>query len=236
MRLNKGDKAPIRVFHVKQITKTAFEQGGYISSFARVLFVTLCFAMMFSLAGCQSSSAVNADSIGVSVSEEGMAYSTGLANEVPFFEVEDSVARDDSPVTTGDEATPKDTKESHVISNANAGEIDYSGREFEDDVVLVRPMAGVNEEDVAAALGIDSSAVTSSESGFMEVRLANGMTVEDAVETLQEHEGIATAQPDFIYYLQDELDSAAADDMSENEPPAEGSVDEEEAIPVDADA
>ena len=235
MRLNKGDKAPIRVFHVKQIAKTAFEQGGYISSFAKVLFVTLCFAMMFCLAGCQSSSAVNADSIGVSVSEEGMAYSTGLTNEVPFFEVEDSVASDDSLVTTGDEATPKDTKESHVISNANAGEIDYSGREYEDDVVLVRPMTGVNEEDVAVALGIDSSAVTSSESGFMEVRLANGMTVEDAVATLQEHEGIATAQPDFIYYLQDELDdAAAADDMSENEPPAEGSVDEEEAIPIDA--
>ncbi|MDO4399711.1 MAG: S8 family serine peptidase [Coriobacteriia bacterium] len=179
---------------------------------------------------------MNINPIGVSVSEEGVAYSIGLAIDAPLFEPEDNATSVSDPLATGDDATPEDAKDSHITGTTDAGEIDYSGMEYEDDVVLVKPMAGVNEVDIAAALGVDSSSVISSGSGLMEVRLANGMSVEDAVATLQEHEGIATAQPDFIYHLQDELDDAtAADDMTANETPAEGSADDEEAIPIDAE-
>lgn len=81
---------------------------------------------------------------------------------------------------------------------------DFSGYEYEPGVVLATPVEGVSVEDVAAALDIDSSDVKQTGAGFLEITLPEGVTVEDAVETLQTSGVVAAAQPDFIYELQEE--------------------------------
>ena len=100
------------------------------------------------------------------------------------------------------------TQETTIGSTSKQAEdttpIDYSETQYDEDVVLVTPAPGAGIEDVAASLGVDASQVVELPGGLLKVTLPEGVSVEDALETLQSSEVVEEAQPDFIYTIQEE--------------------------------
>ena len=117
------------------------------------------------------------------------------------------------------------------IEDQPVNKVDYSGYEYEPGVVLATPLEGASVEEVADAIDIDPSNVVRSEAGFLEITLPEGMTVEEAVETLQASEVVEGAQPNFIYELQEEGE-ALEDELVQEEQEAEDEDVEEEPAPT----
>ena len=117
----------------------------------------------------------------------------------------------DSPGNTTDsgityENTQNDVSDSSAsqADASTAEKVDFSGYEYEPGIVLATPVEGTSADEVAATLGVEPSQVKHNKAGFFEITLPKGMSVEEAVETLQDSNVIESAQPDFIYELQEE--------------------------------
>ena len=117
---------------------------------------------------------------------------------------------DSSGNTTNSGITRENTQNN--VSNSNESQaddsptrkVDFSGYEYEPGIVLATPAEGTSVEEVASTLGVESSQVKWNEAGFLEITLSEGMSVEEAVEILQDSDAIESAQPDFVYELQEE--------------------------------
>ena len=141
----------------------------------------------------------------------------------------------DSGITSKDTQDVESEDDTEEEDQSLTSKVDFSGYEYEPDTVLATPVEGVSPEEIAAVLGVEPSQVEQTNAGFFEITLPEGMTVEEAVETLQASESIESAQPDFIYELQDDTEYGEEEFPQALQEEGEGEV-EEETIPPSNEA
>lgn len=203
---------------MKHCRKQTIWDGRRFSATIAALMV--CLACVIGLSACQSAPDIMGPFAGEAF-EEGMNLAVELADDVPVvaqnkdvrepseedasYDASHSLPEDGDDSSLGENGEREAASASKITPSQNdmPAKPDYSGMEYEEDVLLVSPAAGSSMQEVAAALDIDPSAITESSANLLEVKLPHGTPLEDAVETLQNSGTVESAQPNFIYYLQE---------------------------------
>ena len=206
------------MFHVKHSNGQTSQAPSRKALVVMIVFAVIAVALGIVLS-CSQPTAKEAQPSSITASQTNQGNTAKTGSKASQDDAD--AGNTEGSTSTSDSVSTASTDENSSEGNGDSNEQSSSKPAYEEDVVLVTPADGASVEDIAAAIGVDPSQVSDSGAGFFEVTLPEGMTVDEAVETLETSSVIESAQPNYIYYLETDEDGSLEVQSEEEEPPYE---------------